>query len=298
MADPKMGECPEELQRGLLLLGPYLNDVTQLVNDMNQRLSGLAAAVAKKAELAEVVTLEQFRLLEDELTGKAGAVELTQTAEQLKARIATLEKGITLKAETFRMDEQLQNLWGRVDLLAEKTEVPTLSCFNEQMNKLSCDIDAKDRNAKTLISQLDVCVESLRQQVSSKDDCEEVDRKLAATHSRCLEEITAAKHKQDSVAGNFITRIDAVSSRLENKAEREEVPGLTTFNTEMHRVNNQIQLKADLGWTQEQLRGITDILLPVARAVRGLKVPSGSGQSRAASEQGEPTPYPDAGAGF
>jgi hypothetical protein len=304
--DPSKPEAMEDLLRGLTLLGPTLSDLTSRVADVDKRLAGLSTLVASKADgdsvqllrqdlqalKSSTPTLEAFSIMDekvakiqdlgkrlDEHSSKLDAVK-GSVAQDLE-KLVLLEKALLKNQEDLnqkQMDAVAKQMEAVNELLerkADKSAVPCIEDFDNKGTLLKAnriEIPTFDQIPQLVQSQFDVLEMRLKTQengfmgnlgelkviIDRKADKESL---LSQDELREIRQDISQRLKKDDI-GDITASLEG---ELKKKAD------LMAIETLRVRLDH----KADLKWTQDSIRSLSDILLPVARAVRGLPAASG-----------------------
>lgn len=159
-------------------------------------------------------------------------------------------------------------------LKANRTEVPTFDQVPALVQSQFDIVDSRMRNEQmTVVSRLDEVKAAFaaRAEVQTDNLLElraELEQKVQRSElpdlSLVEEKLTNVEEKLTNVEGQLSQKVDTKS---------------------FFSLSARLDHKADLKWVQDSIRGLSDILLPVARTVRGLQ-PGGGGGGGGGSPDG------------
>jgi hypothetical protein len=275
--DPK-GSPMEDVIRGLSLLGPTLNDLAAQVNDIEKRLVALTAVVATKADKEAVETLkkitptsEDFRHLDNKVENNKQNLEDVFTKVEKNSRslhdLSTLTDNQKTELVDFQsqVSKELVNMKEACATKADKGTMPLLDDFDNKGILLKV-----NRIEVPTFEQVPALVQTEFDAVGSKLKAHEISISANIDELKAL--ISGRAEKSAVPTREDMEDLSKELSKACTDAEEK-------LMTKVADICRRLDHKADLKWTQDSIRSLSDILLPVARAVRGLPAAATSGAS-------------------
>jgi hypothetical protein len=269
--DPK-SSAMEDLCRGLGALGPTITEMVGKISELERNLANLSAITAKKVDNDSIVhMMNEFKeeqkhmvqehLLKDCLAQSTTMMKITRDLEQVQNRLnaqeASTQQLLMEKADKHAV-ALLQDFDSKGILTsASKMEVPTV------------DIVAKLLGEKFDIIQDQLTKRSvgLGNQLSQKADMNSAASKQELGQLRC--DVAKLVNFEDMILKNT----ESLANQLGQL--RCDVEMISKNSESLENLGAQLAQKADEKWTKDQILGINQILLPVARAVRNMPTVAG-----------------------
>jgi hypothetical protein len=268
----------EDLCRGLGVLGPTITDMVGKISELERNLANLSAITAKKVDNDSIVHMmtefkeEQKHMVQEDLSSlrkdclaqSTAMMKITRDLEQVQNRLnaqeASTQQLLMEKADKHAV-ALLQDFDSKGILTsASKMEVPTV------------DIVAKLLGEKFDIIQDQLTKRSvgLGNQLSQKADMNSAASKQELGQLRC--DVAKLVNFEDMILKNT----ESLANQLGQL--RCDVEMISKNSESLENLGAQLAQKADEKWTKDQILGINQILLPVARAVRNMPTVAGARQ--------------------
>eukprot|EP00927_Polykrikos_kofoidii_P073388 TRINITY_DN69431_c0_g1_i1.p1 TRINITY_DN69431_c0_g1~~TRINITY_DN69431_c0_g1_i1.p1 ORF type:complete len:241 (-),score=50.44 TRINITY_DN69431_c0_g1_i1:91-813(-) len=194
--------------------------------------------------------------------------DMIHRLEDLDARVKNLTVAVEQKADNGHVPtfDQFRAVCDTVSLKADHADISRLS---NSVSGLAERLEAYSQEQKTHVA-------AFKAHALKAPSLEQFDVVKNALAERAMkgEVPTVAQFQalSTSVARKADTewamaKLESVNAVVRSKANLDAVPTLEKFD-EMHVI---LAEKADIHWTRKQLKDVGDILVPVARAVRGLQ---------------------------
>lgn len=297
--DPK-GSAMENLLRGLSVLGPTISELAGQVGDLEKKVGGLSAIIAAKADQAAVEEISrEVKEWRDAIPDLTENMKSTQTklsnleemsndfvhTSHMKAYAASIEsfteftreveKSELVQAEMFAQIEAIR------DSVASKIDrgvVPSIEDFDDKGILMKT-----NRVEVPTFDQVTMLMQSQNEEMESKTKCVQV--RLAGDVDELRQAISGKAEKDSTVSVEQFQEISGDVRKMDGEIQKlrssmddvSGVPGTLEKTIQVvEALKSKVDLKADEKLTQDQIRGINQILLPVARAVRSLPSVSSS----------------------
>lgn len=303
--DPK-GSAMENLLRGLGALGPTISDLVGQVGELEKKVGELSTAVVAKADKAAVDEISrEIREcrnrflhspdwksdLEDHVKKTESLIaqmsnEVTQMAQtQMKAYAPSLESFTEFTKEVEKMGSLQADVFSQIELmrnsLAGKIDrgvVPSVEDFDDKGILMK-----SNRVEVPTFDQVTLLMQSQTEEMESKTKCiqvrlgGDVDELRQAIAGKAEKDLTISSEQAQEITSD-VKKIESDLLKLRSAmSDVSGVPDVLAKTVEaVEMLKAKVELKADDKSTQEQIRGINQILLPVARTVRNLPTVSSS----------------------